>query len=75
MLGVVDGDALDQAVGAYFADRHRGVVEPADTSGPRSVIAVDGKALKGSARLDAPPSSAARGHSLAGLAPGPGRPG
>ncbi|WP_234042242.1 ISAs1 family transposase [Streptomyces marianii] len=54
VLGAVNGDALDRAVGAYLADRHRGVAEPANTSGPRRVIAVDGKALKGSARLDAP---------------------
>lgn len=53
VLEAVDGDALDRAVGAYLADRHRSVIEPADASGPRRVIAVDGKALKGSARLDA----------------------
>jgi predicted transposase YbfD/YdcC len=47
VLGAVDGDALDQAVGAYLADRHRSV------SGPSRVIAVDGKALRGSARLTA----------------------
>lgn len=53
VLGAVDGDALDRAVGAYLADRYRGADEPAGTS-PRCVIAVDGKALKGSARLDSP---------------------
>lgn len=58
VLGAVDGDALDRAVGAYLADRHRAATEPAQTpspsgSGQRRVIAVDGKALKGSARLTA----------------------
>ncbi|MDQ1051530.1 transposase [Streptomyces sp. V4I2] len=58
MLGAVDGDALDRAVGAYLADRHRAATEPAQApspsaSGPRA-IAVDGKALKGSARPTAP---------------------
>jgi predicted transposase YbfD/YdcC len=38
-------------VGAYLADRHRAAVETAGTP-PRRFIAVDGKALKGSARLD-----------------------
>ena len=54
VLGAVDGDALDRAVGAYLADRHRVATEPAvvpPESGRRRVIAVDGKALKGSARL------------------------
>lgn len=54
VLGAIDGEALDRAVGAYLADRHRAATEPAVTtsaSGRRRVIAVDGKALKGSARL------------------------
>jgi predicted transposase YbfD/YdcC len=56
VLGALDGDALDRAVGAYLADRHRAATEPAaaptaSASGRRRVIAVDGKALKGSARL------------------------
>jgi DDE_Tnp_1-associated/Transposase DDE domain len=54
VLQAVDGDALDRAVGAYLADRHRAATEPAvapSVSGRRRVIAVDGKALKGSARL------------------------
>jgi predicted transposase YbfD/YdcC len=54
VLQAVDGDALDRAVGAYLADRHRAVTEPAvapSASGRRRVIAVDGKALKGSGRL------------------------
>ncbi|HEV8529120.1 MAG TPA: ISAs1 family transposase, partial [Actinomycetes bacterium] len=58
VLGAVDGDALDRAVGAYLADRHRAATEPAQppspsTSGRPRAIAVDGKALKGSARLTA----------------------
>lgn len=54
VLTRLDGDALDAAVGAYLADRHHAQTT-ADASGPRRqrrVIAVDGKALKGSARLD-----------------------
>ncbi|MEW1569808.1 ISAs1 family transposase [Streptomyces sp. NPDC093509] len=59
VLGAVDGDALDRAMGAYLADRHRAATEPArapspSASGRPRVIAVDGKALKGSARLAAP---------------------
>ncbi len=47
VLAAVDGDALDRAVGAYLAGRN-----PAGTaSGQRQVIAVDGKSLRGSARL------------------------
>lgn len=56
VLGAVDGDALDRAVCAYLANRHRATTEPAQTpsgSGRLRVIAVDGKALKGSARLTA----------------------
>ncbi|MEU8849821.1 ISAs1 family transposase [Streptomyces sp. NPDC048564] len=58
VLGAVDGDALDRAVGAYLADRYRVATEPAQVPSPsasgwRRVIAVDGKALKGSARLTA----------------------
>ncbi|WP_405778717.1 ISAs1 family transposase [Streptomyces sp. NBC_01378] len=48
VLIAVDGDALDAAVGAYLTDRHRTVVSTAH----RRAIAVDGKTLKGSARLD-----------------------
>lgn len=56
VLGAVDGDALDRAVGAYLADRHRAATEPlqaapASGPGPRRVIALDGKTLKGSGRL------------------------
>ncbi|MGX1673830.1 ISAs1 family transposase [Streptomyces sp. NPDC055400] len=50
VMGAVDGDALDGAVGAYLADRH----QAATAGARRRVIAVDGKALKGSARLDTP---------------------
>ncbi|MFI2207680.1 IS5 family transposase [Streptomyces sp. NPDC020192] len=55
VLQALDGDALDQAVCAYLADRHR-ITASADVPGARSrqVIAVDGKALKGSAGLDTP---------------------
>ncbi|WP_327129374.1 ISAs1 family transposase [Streptomyces sp. NBC_01727] len=54
--GAVDGDAPDRAVGAYLADRHRAAAEPAQAPSPSAsgrprVIAVDGKALRGSARL------------------------
>ncbi|MCX4648045.1 ISAs1 family transposase [Streptomyces sp. NBC_01446] len=48
VLIAVDGDALDAAVGAYLTDRRRTVVSTAH----RRAIAVDGKTLKGSARLD-----------------------
>ncbi|MFE7860135.1 ISAs1 family transposase [Streptomyces sp. NPDC057403] len=50
VLQAIDGDALDRAVGAYLTGRHD--AEGAG-SGPRRVIAVDGKALKGSAHLTA----------------------
>ncbi len=58
VLGAVDGDALDRAVGAYLADRHRAATEPSQAPSPSAsgrprVIAVDGEALKGSARLAA----------------------
>ncbi|MFD7124948.1 ISAs1 family transposase [Streptomyces anulatus] len=49
MLAAVDGDALDQAVGAYFTARNTA----GTASGKRQVIAVDGKSLRGSARLSA----------------------
>jgi hypothetical protein len=48
LLAALDGDALDTAIGAYLAERdHTG----AGTTGPapRPAIAVDGKALSGSA--------------------------
>ncbi|MFH0246339.1 ISAs1 family transposase [Streptomyces sp. HK10] len=50
VLAAVAGDALDRAVGACLNDRH---VAAGDRAGQRRVIAVDGKALKGSARLAA----------------------
>ncbi|MGK5451358.1 ISAs1 family transposase [Streptomyces radiopugnans] len=54
VLAAVDGDALDQAVGAYLAGRHNATMAAAGTApGKRQVIAVDGKSLKGSARLSA----------------------
>ncbi|MEW2258156.1 ISAs1 family transposase [Streptomyces sp. NPDC047869] len=51
VLGAVDGDALDREVGAYLADLHDASARA--VSGQRRVIAVDGKALRGSARLTA----------------------
>ncbi|WP_406434492.1 hypothetical protein [Streptomyces sp. NBC_01589] len=56
-------------MGAYLADRYRAAAEPAVTasaSGWRRVIAVDGKALKGSARL-----TSARRHLLSAVALAP----
>lgn len=50
VLERIDGDALDRAIGAYLADRHRAEADNDDRPWPRRVIAVDGKALKGSAR-------------------------
>jgi predicted transposase YbfD/YdcC len=60
VLERLDGDALDAAIGAYLADRHRAATATAgeDEDGPATcrrtlrAIALDGKALKGSARLD-----------------------
>ncbi|MFI8008109.1 ISAs1 family transposase [Streptomyces sp. NPDC086010] len=60
VLAVVDGDALDRAVGAYLNDRHD--TTDSGVSGRRRLIAVDGKALKGSARL-----TAGRRHLLAAV--------
>lgn len=50
VLKRLDADALDVAVGAWLARRHTDTAAPAG----RRVIAVDGKALRGSARLDQP---------------------
>ncbi|WP_395111636.1 ISAs1 family transposase [Actinomadura sp. SCN-SB] len=47
VLAVVDGDALDRAVGTYLAGHH----STGTDSGQRQRIAVDGKSLRGSARL------------------------
>lgn len=49
ILERLDTDALDVAVGAWLTHRHT-----AAAPGRRRVIAVDGKALRGSARLDQP---------------------
>jgi predicted transposase YbfD/YdcC len=66
VLAAVDGDALDQAVGAYLTARNT-----AGTAlGKRQVIAVDGKSLRGSARLSACPPvrlSACRRHLLSAV--------
>ncbi|MFF3256405.1 ISAs1 family transposase [Actinacidiphila glaucinigra] len=49
VLAAVDGGALDRAVGAYLAGQ-----DPAGTAPQqRQVIAVDGRSLRGSARLSA----------------------
>ena len=51
VLERLNADALDAAVGAWLAHRHTAVTA---APGRRRVIAVDGKALRGSARLDQP---------------------
>ncbi|MEU1276743.1 ISAs1 family transposase, partial [Streptomyces sp. NPDC005799] len=51
VLQRLDGDALDAAVGAWLAQRH---AHPAQDGHARRVIAVDGKALRGSAHRDRP---------------------
>jgi len=48
LLAALDGDALDAAIGAYLAG-HDHTDAGATGSAPRSAIAVDGKALSGSA--------------------------
>lgn len=56
VLTRLDGDALDAAIGAYLADRHHAASLDPDTATrlaqPLRAIAVDGKALKGSAHLE-----------------------
>ncbi|MFJ5220967.1 ISAs1 family transposase [Streptomyces sp. NPDC088354] len=47
LLAAIDGDALDAAIGAYLAERDH--TDVAGGSAPRPAIAVDGKALTGSA--------------------------
>ncbi|MFG2086801.1 MULTISPECIES: ISAs1 family transposase [unclassified Spirillospora] len=47
VLAAVDGDALDRAVGTYLTGHH----STGTDSGQRQRIAVDGKSLRGSARL------------------------
>ncbi|WP_114149508.1 ISAs1 family transposase [Glycomyces xiaoerkulensis] len=56
VLERLDGDALDAAIGAYLADRHRAATTdsadvPTRRRRPLLAVAVDGKALKGSAHL------------------------
>jgi hypothetical protein len=48
ILAALDGDALDAVIGAYLAERDRTDVATTG-SAPRLAIAVDGKALSGSA--------------------------
>lgn len=50
LLAALDGDALDAAIGAYLAERDHTDVRAAG-SALRSAIAVDGKALSGSAHM------------------------
>lgn len=58
VLQRLDGDALDAAIGGYLADRHRAAIDtgrhdtPAAPRPALRALALDGKALKGSARLD-----------------------
>lgn len=60
VLEHLDGDALDAAIGAYLADRHHATTETdvdPDTTQTRPAkalraISLDGKTLRGSARLD-----------------------
>ncbi|MFC8626734.1 transposase family protein [Streptomyces anulatus] len=52
VLERLDADALDAAVGTWLAHRHTATTAAAPDG--RGVIAVDGKALRGSARLDQP---------------------
>ncbi|WP_338895116.1 ISAs1 family transposase [Streptomyces sp. TG1A-60] len=50
LLAALDGDALDSAIGAYLAERdHTANAGRGTGSAPRPAIAVDGKALSGSA--------------------------
>lgn len=49
VLAVVDGDALDRAVGTYLAGHNSAGTDSAQ----RHMIAIDGKSLRGSARLSA----------------------
>ena len=48
LLAALDGDALDAAIGAYLAERDHTTIGVTG-SAPRAAIAVDGKALSGSA--------------------------
>jgi hypothetical protein len=67
VLGAVDGDALDRAVGAYLADRHRTATEAIDDHRYRSLRAVRlGDPRAGPARpFDVVP--AVSGHGRAGM--------
>ncbi|WP_405912903.1 hypothetical protein OG760_18895 [Streptomyces sp. NBC_00963] len=57
VLQRLDGDALDASVGAWLAQRHHDT-DPVSGKVPgrpkRHAIAVDGKDLRGSARLEQP---------------------
>ncbi|MEV0558632.1 transposase family protein [Streptomyces sp. NPDC050597] len=50
LLAALDGDALDSVIGAYLAERdHTAITGRGTGSAPRPAIAVDSKALSGSA--------------------------
>ncbi|MGW2476914.1 ISAs1 family transposase [Streptomyces sp. NPDC001665] len=63
VLAALDGDALDQAVGAYLTARNTAGTAP----GKRQVIAVDGRSLRGSACLSSACLSAGRRHLLSAV--------
>ena len=75
VLQALDGDALDQALGAYLTDRHREAASAGPPAAPlRRVIAVDGKAPEGlGPSRCAAPSPALGGHARARRHPRPGR--
>jgi hypothetical protein len=64
VLEPLAADALDAAVGAWLAQRHRAGTAAGEDR--RRVIAMDGKALRGPARLDQP-----RRHLLSAVTPEP----
>ncbi|WP_282190333.1 transposase family protein [Streptomyces mirabilis] len=65
LLGRIDGDALDRAVGRWLADRRAGA------DGRLHAVAVDGKTLHGAARAHGAHDSSAR-RLRPPLRPGPG---
>lgn len=69
VLERLDADALDAAVKAWLAHRHAAAT--AAVPGRRRVIAVDGKALRGSARLDQPPGTCCPPSPTAARSPSP----
>ncbi|MFD9286558.1 hypothetical protein ACFWD7_57480 [Streptomyces mirabilis] len=69
-LAALDGDALDTVIGTCLAERDH---HPAGSgTAPRPAVAVDGKALSGSAHRTQPsPASAVRRHPRPHHHPGP----